>query len=187
MRSIAVYAVLMLAPVVAVAQSARIALPDFSQLAKQAKETVDVTLDGDMLKSAGGFMAGDDKNPRAKAALNGLQGVYVRSYKFDHPDAYSMHDIETVLHQADGPGWKKLVSVQDSNGHVEIRMHSDGEAGGLLIVAAKPLELTIVNIVGVVDLAKLSGLQGLLGVPPQLPGVPGPAPSPPSPPPPAAH
>ena len=171
MRSMTVCAVLLLAPTMAAAQSGRIVLPDFSALAKQAKETVNVSLDSNMLKSAGSFVAGDGDDAQTKSMLDGLKAVYVRSYKFDHPDAYSMHDVEAVIHQADGPCWKQLVSVQKSDEHVEIRLCSEGE-GGMLIVAAKPLELTIVNLVGRVDLQKLSSLQGSMGVP-VIPGVAG--------------
>jgi hypothetical protein len=39
-------------PVLAVAQAGKLSIPDFSDLAKKATESVDITLDGDMLKSA---------------------------------------------------------------------------------------------------------------------------------------
>ena len=44
-------------------------------------------------------------------------------------------------------------------------LRSGNRTDGLVILAAQPKQLTIVNIVGSIDLAKLAQLQGQFGVP----------------------
>ena len=45
-----------LLPVLAAAQAGKLVIPDFGDLAKKATSSVDITLDGDMLKSASHLM-----------------------------------------------------------------------------------------------------------------------------------
>jgi hypothetical protein len=161
-------------PVLAVAQAGKLSIPDFSDLAKKATESVDITLDGDMLKSASSMMgagahhdgmAGDLSN-----VVDGLKAITVRSFTFDKPDMYSEQEVAGVLAQVDAPGWKKIISVHDKREHVEIHMRENSADGGLLIVSEEPKELTIVNIAGKINLNQLRQLQGHMGVP-NMPGV----------------
>ena len=56
---------------------------------------------------------------------------------------------------------------------VEIYSWREGnEPGGLAILVAEPMELTVVNIVGPFDLAKLGALQGNFGIPRLPQGLP---------------
>jgi hypothetical protein len=83
-RSITRFSVLLLLPIITEAQSGRLVLPDFSALAEKASESVNISLDPSMLGIAGGFLSADPKSSdaRVKDLLGGLQGVYVRSFKF---------------------------------------------------------------------------------------------------------
>ena len=63
MKRTAWFAALALLPAMAMAQGARLKLPDFSGLAGKAKESVDISLDGDTLKMAGGFLGGGQRAP----------------------------------------------------------------------------------------------------------------------------
>ena len=160
---------LLLLPALSSAQAARLKLPSFDHLTKIATESVDISLDGALLQTAARF-AGASAGPSEPAlgeALKGLQGVYIRSFKFDHPNAYSQGDVDSIRQQISGSGWKKLISVHEGakGEHVDIAMRSDTRDGGLVILASQPQELTIVNIVGAVDLETLRQLQGKLGVP----------------------
>src|SRR5947199_6673431 len=97
-------------PITAAAQGTRINL-DFPDMAAKASETVDVTLDGPMLRLAGKFLDSNDADERAaKAMINGLAGIYVRSYEFDHEGEYDKSQAARFSQQL-GPSWKKIVKA----------------------------------------------------------------------------
>jgi hypothetical protein len=153
-------------PVTASAQGTRINL-DFPDMAAKASETVDVTLDGAMLRLAGKFLSNSDADERAaKEMINGLAGIYVRSYEFDHEGEYDRSEAEHIRRQL-GPTWKKIVKVASrTREDVDIYADTRGDAiTGLLIISAEPKEFTVVNIVGPVDLEKLAALEGQFGIP----------------------
>jgi hypothetical protein len=169
----AAWVVIGLLPVLAAAQAGKLVIPDFGDLAKKATNSVDITLDGDMLKSASHFMGsggGGDSATDVSSVVSGLKSITVRSFTFDKPDMYSQEAVEGVLAQVDVPGWKKIVSVRDKGERVEIHMRQNSEDGGLLIVAEKSQQLTIVNIAGKINMDQLRELQGHMGVP-AMPGV----------------
>ncbi|HEV2703844.1 MAG TPA: DUF4252 domain-containing protein [Steroidobacteraceae bacterium] len=163
-----------LLPVLAVAQAGKLAIPDFGDLAKKATEAVDITLDGDMLKSASHMMGAGGRQNAAGGDLSdvvdGLKAITVRSFTFDKPDMYSEQEVAGVLAQVDAPGWKKIISVREKGERVEIHMRENSTDGGLLIVSEEPKELTIVNIAGKINLDQLRQLQGHMGVP-SMPGL----------------
>jgi hypothetical protein len=176
-----------LLPVLAAAQAGKLVIPDFSDLAKKATESVDITLDGDMLKSATHMMGGGGGRHSGDADVSGLvaglKAITVRSFTFDKPDMYSPEAVAGILAQVDVPGWRKVISVREKGERVEIHMRADSEDGGLLIVTEEPRELTIVNIAGKINMDQLRQLQGHMGVP-NIQGVIGN--EPPAPPAPAA-
>jgi hypothetical protein len=178
---------LVLLPALCLAQPAKLKMPNFSGLAEKAIQSVDISLDADMLKAAGGFMSGRADDARDVAeAIKGLEGVYVKVFTFDKPGVYSTRDIDDVIKQVETRGWKKLLSVRDKDKHVEMWMRDGSSEGGMFFVAAEPMKLVLINIAGKVDLETLRKLQGRMGVP-NLPGMPGMAGSrPPMPPAPAA-
>ncbi len=153
-------------PLAAEAQTPRINM-DFPELASKARETVDVTLDGPMLRLAGKFLSSTDADERsAREMINGLSGIYVRSYEFEHEGEYDKAIAERIRTQL-GPSWKKIVKVTSKTKEdVDIYAEMHGDAiTGLLIISAEPREFTVVNIIGPVDLGKLSGLEGQFGIP----------------------
>lgn len=180
MKRTAMILALTLAPVLALAQTARLKLPDLSGLASKATESVDIDLDGDTLRMAGAFLTGGSGpvDPQFAETVKGLQGIYLKVFSFDKPGQYSLREIEPVLAQVQSQGWKKLLAVRDREDRVEMWMRADSTDGGLFFVASEPNELVLINIVGKVDLETLRRLQGRMGVP-MLPGMP---PSPPAPP-----
>jgi Domain of unknown function (DUF4252) len=181
---------LVLLPLAAATQAAPLKMPNFSGLADKARESVDISLDRDMLKTAGGFMSGGKGENDAEFAelVKGLDGVHVKVFSFDQPGMYSAADIESVVKQVETQGWKKLLSVREKNSRVEMWMRDNSTDGGMFFVASEPNELVMINIAGKVDLETLSKLQGRMGVP-NMPGLPGgkpaAAPAPPAPPAPA--
>ena len=164
MRHILLSLILALPTTAALAQT-RIAL-DFPELAAKADETVDVTLDGPMLRFAGKFLSDKGDERTAKDVIRNLVGIYVRSYTFEHEGAYDRAIADRVRNQL-GPSWHKIVKVtsrKSDNVDIYADMHGD-DIAGLVIISAEPKEFTVVNLVGPIDLDKLGSLEGEFGIP----------------------
>ena len=143
---------------------------NFDSLKSKAEETVELNLDGNLLRMAMGFLS-DKKQEEAdvKRLIGGIKGIYVRSLKFDKPGMYSTADIEKIRGLLKGPQWSKMVNVESNkkNGdNVGVYVKTDGnQMMGLVVLAFEPEELTVVNIVGVIDPAQVRSLGGTLGIP----------------------
>ena len=137
----------------------------FTSLASKATEKADVNLDGALLQLASMFM--DSKDPdeaKVKNILSGVKGVYVRNYKFAKAGEYTDADIQAIRAQL--RGWSQVVSVQKAEENTGIFLKTDGKKiQGVVVLAAEPKELTVVNIVGSIDLEQLRELSGHLGIP----------------------
>ena len=173
LRKIINYSVLVLAllvPRTAVAQGARLQLDHLNKLADRSKETVDVTVDAAMLKETAGFFAGKGADSeKVQNLLAGITGIYVKSFQFGVHDAYTEADVEAVRKQVSGPGWSRVVGVRGKRELTEIYFWKERDTnGGLVVIAAQPNELTVVNIVGRVDLASLAALGPMI---PKMPGA----------------
>ena len=156
--------ILLLMPAAAFAQNARLLIDLPPSLAAKATESVDVNLDGAMLRFAARFLSDDDAEVRS--LVRNLDGIYVRSYEFDSDGAYDRAIVDR-LHSQIGPEWKRIVTVQSKmreNTEIYALPHGDAIAG-VVIIAAEPRELTIVNLVGPIDLDKLASLEGNFGIP----------------------
>jgi len=160
----------LLAPVLAwAAPNPRLTLPEFPELARKATESVTITLDPALLALAGRFL--DSNNPQdaaTKEILQGLQGIYVRSYTFDEDSAYRQSDIDAIRSQLSAPGWNRLVETRSRKTHANVDIYimvQNNQAIGLALIASEPRQFTIVNIVGAIDLDKLHKLEGRFGVP----------------------
>lgn len=165
MRKLVIVFTLMLA--IAIPASAQRINLDFPGLAERAEEVVDVTLDASMLRLAAKFLGGNDPDEREiRHMINGLQGIYVRSYEFAKDGEYDKSLIDRVKSQL-GPTWKPLVTVRSkTKENVNIMADVRGDRiNGLVIIAAEPREFTVVNIVGDIDIDRLSKLEGEFGIP----------------------
>ncbi len=135
------------------------------KLSQKAEESVDVTLDGSLLKLAARFLSDKDDADVAKVKriVAKLEGIYVRSYQFAEEGEYNRADVESVRSQLQAPVWSRVVGVRSrrSSGDVDVflKVPSTG-IGGVVIIIAEPRELTFVNIVGTIspeDVADISG------------------------------
>ena len=152
----------------AMAQNPRIETSQLNALAAKASETVDVNIDGSLMQLAAKFLSSKDADEaKVKELVNGLKGIYVKSFTFENEGAYSEADLEGIRSQLRNSAWNKIVNVNSKKeGSVEVYlMQSGSQISGLAVLAAAPKEITVVNIVGPVDLEKLSALEGMLGVP----------------------
>ncbi len=158
---------LILTIAVAVPASAQRLNLDFPGLADKAEEVIDVTLDANMLRLAAKFLSGHDSDERAiRDMINGLEGIYVRSYEFAKKGEYDPALIDRVKSQL-GPTWKPLVTVRSKtkeNVNIMADMRGD-RVIGLVIISAEPREFTIVNIQGPIDIDRLADLSGQFGIP----------------------
>jgi hypothetical protein len=155
------------APAASFAQAGRIELPSFSALEKSAINSVNISLDLSLLKLVAQSM-NDPDDEAVKGVLNGLEGIYVRSFEFATDHAYPQAELDRVRRQTDTAGWNEVVSIHNNkqNQDVEVRvLHIGNRAEGLVVFITAPRQFTIVNLVGSVDLAKLSKLEGKFGVP----------------------
>ncbi|HEY7304186.1 MAG TPA: DUF4252 domain-containing protein [Bryobacteraceae bacterium] len=138
----------------------------FERLAKQAKESVDVTLDSSMLQLAGGFLEkGDAEERHVKELVSKLKGVYVKSFEFDKEGQYSMADVESIRSQL--TGWSRIVAVRSVNSeNTDVYLKKTGDQiDGLFIIDAEPKELTVVHIDGPIRPEDLNELGGHMGIP----------------------
>jgi Domain of unknown function (DUF4252) len=171
MRTVTVLITLMLLPAGASAargQDVKIP-PNVEKLAAKAVETVNVTVDGALLQLAGKFLSSTDPDQKKiKALIDNLKGIYVRSFEFANEGEYSEADVESLRSQLRGSEWSRIVNVTSKKGgdNVDVAYKMDkGKIAGLVVIAAEPKELTIVNIVGPIDLDQLSSLGGQFGIP----------------------
>ena len=150
------------------AQDPRIRLAHLDYLAKKASETVDVNIDERLIQLAAKlFNDKDEDEAKVKKLVNGLKGIYVKSFEFENENDYSSADVDSIRSQLREPVWSRLVNVTSKrDGIVEVYIALNGsDVLGLAVLSAEPKELTVVNIVGPVDLEKLAKLEGNLGIP----------------------
>lgn len=139
---------------------------DLPGLRDRASEEVTVTLDASMLRLAAKFLSNDADERNVRDIVQKLQGVYVRSYEFEHEGEYDRSVVDRLRSQL-GADWKKIVDVRSKvgeNSEIYTQSHGD-QITGLVIITAEPKELTIVNLVGPIDLDRLADLQGQFGIP----------------------
>jgi hypothetical protein len=80
--------------------------PNIESLSSKAKETVEVTMDGPMLRWASKFLSADDPDEEKAAKLvANLKSIYVRSYEFDTDGAYPRADVDALRAQFRPPVW----------------------------------------------------------------------------------
>lgn len=143
---------------------------NIEKLAQKAKETAEVTLDGPLLKLTARFLSDKESGEaRAKKALNGIDGIYVRSFQFDRDAAYDEADLNELRAQYRSPEWSRIVGVRSvtsgDNADVFFKVSADGQLGGIAVIGAGVRELTIVSITGNIDPAQLMDLGGQFHIP----------------------
>jgi len=159
---------LVIAPAFAAqAQDSRIQMGSLDHLAAKASQTVDVNIDERLIRMAAKLFSDKGDEKEIKDLINGLKGIYVKSFEFESDGQFGTVDLETIHTQLRSPGWTRLVNVTSKKeGILEVYLMLTGElVNGLAVVHSDARELTVVNIVGPVNLEKLAQLEGQLGVP----------------------
>ena len=171
--TIAIAVLTLLIPVAASAQGGRVNLSSLDRLEERASEKQVITIDSNMLKTAGqALVKPGPKADAAKQVLSELEGIYVRSFEFEKDKLVSMDEIQAIRKQLSAPGWTRIVSNEEKGkGPTDWELQEvwlfnpGGKLGGVFIINAEPDELQVVNVVGPIDLAKLAALGGILGIP----------------------
>jgi hypothetical protein len=154
----------------AFAQTSPLPLPPAleKELAARASDVTEVTLDKNMLGFASKFMDRKDKDQDSvRQLIQGLDGIYVRSYEFDKDGQYSMEEIEGLRKAFETPEWSPMVRERErktgETTDVLVKL-VNGEPHGMFILTAEPKELTIVLILGPIRLDQLGELNGIAGL-----------------------
>jgi hypothetical protein len=147
------------------------------ELAARAADVTEVSLNRNTLAFAAKVMNGkNDDDAAVRQLIQGLDGIYVRSYEFDKDGQYSLEQIDQLRKAFETPEWSPIVRTNErrSGEMTDIMVKLvNGESHGIFILTAEPRELTLVLILGPIrmeDLGKLRGLSGL-GALSEVPGV----------------
>ncbi len=157
-------------PVMAQPAASPLALPAAVEkdLAARASDVTEVTLGKNMLDFAAKFMNGNDKDQAAvKQLVQGLEGIYVRSYEFDKDGEYSMDQVEKLRQAFETPEWQPIVRTRErkSAEMTDVMVKQvNGETRGMFILTTEPKELTIVMILGPIRMDQLGMLKGIGGL-----------------------
>ncbi|HEY6186383.1 MAG TPA: DUF4252 domain-containing protein [Pyrinomonadaceae bacterium] len=151
-------------------QSARLQLGTLDRLEAVADQTIDVTVDQKVLQLAKIFLSKSKKpnDQKINEVISGIEGIYVKHFRFERAGQYSMADVEAIRSQLNNSAWARMANVRSKrNGqNLDVYTMIDGsKISGLAVIAAEDTELTVVNIVGPIDLEKLSELEGSFGIP----------------------
>ncbi len=140
-----------------------------NKFASKASDSVDVSLDGSLLQLAAKFLSGNSPDEaKIKRLVNGLKGIYVKSFEFEKEGEYNESDLAGIRSQLKSPGWSRIIGVKSKKEgeNSEIFLQTNGGTpAGLTIISTGPKELTVVQILGSISLDDLSQLSGNLGVP----------------------
>lgn len=151
------------------AQGPKLAI-NLDHLASKASEKVSITLDGSLLQLGAKFLDNNDPDSaKIKGLVQGLSGIYLRSFEFDSDNAFSSRDYEDIRKQLEAPGWSCIISVRtrkEKGEDADICLYQkDGKISGLALLAVEPRQLTVVNILGSITPEQFKDLQGFAGIP----------------------
>lgn len=168
LKTIALASLIVLgAAATALAQNPRIQTSQLDALMAKASQTVDVNIDERLIQLTAKFLGKDPDDQKVKEIINGLKGIYVKSFEFEKEGEYSVADLESIRSQLRNAAWNKIVNINSKkDGSVEVYLMSNAtQISGLAVLASDAKEITVVNIIGNVDLDKLSQLEGQFGIP----------------------
>jgi hypothetical protein len=142
---------------------------NLDHLEGKASDRVDVSLNSNMLQFAAKFL--DTKDPdeaKVKQLINGMEGIYIRSFEFKKEGAYSQADLEQVRNQLKAPEWSRIFGIKNSDEGENIEVwvrNAGGKVAGIAILSSDPKQLTVANLVGNIDIDSLAALGGHFGLP----------------------
>jgi hypothetical protein len=142
---------------------------NLDHLASKASDSVDVSLNANMLQFAAKFL--DTKDPEeaeVKKLIIGIEGIYIRSFEFKKEGAYAQSDLDQVRNQLKAPEWSRIFGIKNSDEgeNIEVWVRSTAsKVAGIAILSSNAKQLTVANLVGNVDIDSLAALGGHFGLP----------------------
>lgn len=150
-------------PATASAQTELVELPgffpaEFLDLVPSDAVSVEVNLQGAMLKMIGAF-AGDDE-PEFASLVGALDAIRVRSGEFDSDQAGAVAErLKAGQAWLEANGWLPMVRVREDGEEIYVYSREQGgDLVGFTILAVEAGEATAVNLVGRIDPAQLERL-----------------------------
>lgn len=143
---------------------------DLPNLKKKANQVVEVNLEGKSLEEGSRLLAiRQGMSNSVKSLLNGLKGIYRRTYRFGGEVGSELvdEDLAPIRQKMTGEGWAPMLDVRNNATRESVTVYSytEGESvAGVTLVSSDPNEVTVVNIVGEVDLDALLELSEELGL-----------------------
>jgi hypothetical protein len=142
---------------------------NLEHLTKKASDSVDISLNNSMLQFGAKWLDGKDPDEaKVKKLIVGIEGIYIRSFKFKQEGGYAPADLDRVRNQLKAPEWSRIVGIKSGgeSENIEIWVRNEkGKVTGVAILASEPKQLTVCNLVGNIDLETLSDLGGHFGLP----------------------
>jgi hypothetical protein len=135
------------------------------KLGANAKESTNITLDGNTLKMATNLIGDDDD--KDLSLVKNLKAIYVRSFEFAMPGQYDRADLAPLRAYVNAHQWSKIVDVNKAAETSEIYLQPlpNDQIGGLAVISAEPKKVTVVLIEGVLNRSDVGKLSGNLGIP----------------------
>ena len=164
-------ATIMLAAYVAPVWAQGFKLPaNLDRLSAKAENSVEVTLDASLLRLVSTFLSdGDRDQAKAKKLMAGVEAIYVRGFEFAGEGGYDMADVDALRAQFQAPAWSHIVGVKSKRCGKDVDFYlktaENGQIAGIVVIAAEPRQLTVVNIAGTLDPEKIVDLSGRFHIP----------------------
>lgn len=168
--SAALFVLLPLAAQTASAQDARINFDRLNGLETRARDVVEVNVDGKLLDLAKRVTVkvNDNEAKRVAQAISGLQGIYVRVYRFENENEYNMSDVDEIRSQLTAPGWDRVANVRSKKNDqkVDVFTKFTGDMmSGVAVVITEAKSIAVVNMIGPIDIEMLVEISGKMNIP----------------------
>ena len=153
-------------------QDARIQFERLKGMETQARDVVEVNIDGKMLDLAKRVtLKIKDKDGDAKKigeAISGLKGIYVRVYRFENENEYNVADVDALRDQLNSPGWEKIANVRSKKNNQKVdvfTMFAGDIMSGVAVVLSEAKSVAVINVIGPIDIETLVELSGRMNIP----------------------
>ena len=168
--NIALFVLLPMAAQAVSAQDARINFDRLNGLETRARDVVEVNVDGKLLDLAKRVTVkvNDSEAKRIGQAISGLQGIYVRVYRFENENEYNMSDVDEIRSQLAAPGWDKVANVRSKKNDqkVDVFTKFTGDLmSGVAVVITEAKSIAVVNMIGPIDIEMLVEISGKMNIP----------------------
>src|SRR5580658_1933110 len=105
---------------------------NYDKLAERASDSVDVDLDGSLLRLAAKFLSSDDPDQaKVKKMVEGLKGIYVKTFEFKNPGEYSPADVDALRAQVRPADWQRIVGVHSKEDGEDVDVYIKSDAKGI--------------------------------------------------------